>query len=204
MKLRHLLCACAVAVVSATGCAPLPAQSKPHVIDRGNVKDLFPAPVTTASTGNVGVVCFVPPATSTVNPNLECPQVQLEQMDPRSLIDALAAGPDNAQRNAGLTTQVPQNTTLLDAELDGSTNILTINLSSSINNVSSPNNTLAYRQIVETLTNPANRLGADAVRVRVDGKDTKIPTDAGPLPVATDRDFGAAAAQSPPTASQNG
>lgn len=203
MRIRPLLGACTVAVIAATACAPLPTQAKPQVIDRHSVRDLFPAPVTTTSSGNTGVVCFVPPITGTDDPHLECPQVQLEDLDPRSLVDALAAGPDEAQRNAGLTTQVPQNTTLLDAELDPSTNVLTINLSSAINNVSSPNNTLAYRQIVATLTNPNNPLGANAVRVRVDGKDTKIPTDAGPLSVATNRDFGAAAAQSPPTTSQN-
>ncbi|HET8930032.1 MAG TPA: GerMN domain-containing protein [Acidimicrobiales bacterium] len=192
---RHRVAAGAVvlaiglAVIAA--CAPLPAETTPRAIDREKVPDLFSTPTTTvAVSGEIGVVCFVSQPTDTETSGSKCTGVDLEDVNPRTLIDALAAGPDEQKINQGITSWVPRDTRLLDAVRAGDdATTLVINLSSEINSLSSPNNVVAYRQIVETLTNGINGLGVHAIRVEVDGKPTKIPTDKGLLTTADIDDF---------------
>jgi spore germination protein GerM len=191
----------AVGLVLGAACAPLPAETTPRAIDRGKVPDLFPAPTTTMpASGETGVVCFVSQTSGTENSGSKCKRTALEDVNPRTLIDALAAGPDERARNEGLTSFVPQDTRLLDAERAGDdATVLLVNLSSEINSLSSPNNIVAYRQIVETLTNGVNGLGVHAIRVKVDGKPTKIPTDKGQLTTADPGDFNEVSVGSVPT-----
>ncbi len=135
-------------------------------------------------------MCFVAQTTGSDNSDSECIDVNLEDVSPRTLIDALAAGPDEHQKTRGLTSLVPRDTRLLGAEhAADDPSVLVIDLSSEINSLFSPNNIVAYRQIVETLTNGINGLGVDAIRVKVDGKSTKIPTDKGQLTTADPDDF---------------
>lgn len=181
----------AICAIVASACAPLPAENTPRAIDHAKVPELFPDSSTTVPTVGVpGKVCFVPQAGGPEIDELECRTVPLERLSPRTLVDALAAGPDEAQRDEGLATLVPQNTRLLGAVFDPDvTGVMIIDLSNAINQLSSPNNTLAYRQIIETLTDPKNQTGAKAIRVKIDGKFTKIPTDDGPMSQATPENF---------------
>lgn len=199
MKIRRNIVAVAAGIIAlAAACAPLPSEQHPRVINPDKVPDLFPTTSTSEPTsGVIAQVCFVQqskdgptiPAADDQGDDSDviCVAMNVESRTPRALIDALAAGPGE-QPDIALTSSVPQNTRLLDASSTTGTT-LTINLSSAINDVSSPNNTLAYHQIVETLTHPSNGLGVDRVRVLVDGKQTKIPTDAGAKDVATPDDF---------------
>ncbi len=177
--------------LAAAGCAPLPSETAPRAIDRERVPDLFPAPTTTVATaGHFGSVCFVSQVDSADQTESKCIGVMLEDVNPRTLVDALAAGPDEDRREKGLTSWVPQDTRLLDAETSvDDPEILVINLSAEINSLSSPNNIVAYRQIVETLTNGINNLGVRAIRLQIEGKPTRIPTDRGQLITADPGDF---------------
>ncbi len=178
-------------VVVLAACAPLPAENRPRAIDRDKVPDLFAAPTTTSPHGTEqGAVCFVLQTTGSETSESACIAARFTDISPRTLFDALAAGPDDELKKEGLTSLVPGDTELLGAEpAQDDPNVLVIDLSSEINSLSSPNNIIAYRQIVETLTNDINDLGADAIRVRVDGKATKIPTDKGQLATADPSDF---------------
>lgn len=210
MKQRHrattvgsLLAAIGFTLLAA--CAPLPAETTPRAIDREKVPDLFPVPTTTVPTsGEIGVVCFVSQPTETQTSGSKCAGVPVEDVNPRTLIDALAAGPDEKKSDQGITSWVPRDTRLLDAERAGDdATVLVINLSSEINSLSSPNNIVAYRQIVETLTNGINGLGVLAIRVKVEGKPTKIPTDKGQLTTADPSDFNGAGFGSASTSQQS-
>lgn len=172
-------------------CAPLPTDKNPRSIDRDRVPDLFPAPTTTVPPSPAeGAICFVSQSPGSGNSDIECIRVNLEEVSPRTLIDALAAGPDEDQKREGLASPIPQDTKLLGAErATDDPQVMVIDLSSAINSLSAPNNTDAFRQIVETLTNPVNDLGIDAIRVEVEGKPTKIPTDRGLLNTASTSDF---------------
>lgn len=144
-----------------------------------------------------GIACFVPQRVNdTDEPELNCGRVAVPQLSAGALVAALAAGPDDRQHALGLTSFVPQNTRVLGVET-ASDGVLVVNLSGAINDVSSPNNTLAYRQIVETLTHPRNHLDIDAIRVKVDGKWTKIPTDDGPLTTARPSNFHSSSSSPP-------
>lgn len=205
MSIRRRAVAAFLTVVALTAgaCAPLPAETEPRAIDRERVSDLFPAPTTTVPpSGTTGAACFVEQTGDEQDSGAgsRCTGVVLEDINARTLIDALAAGPEEKLREEGLTSFVPQDTRLLDAErAPDDSRILVINLSSEINSLSSPNNIVAYRQIVETITNDVNRLGVYAVRVKVDGKSTKIPTDRGQLATADPDDFNDAATGSAST-----
>ena len=192
------LLAGAIALLAA--CAPLPAENQPRAIDRDKVPDLFAAPTTTAPHGSEqGAVCFVLQTAGSETSDSACIAAMFTDVSPRTLFDALAAGPDDEQKKEGLTSLVPGDTELLGAEpAPDAPGVLVIDLSSEINSLSSPNNTIAYRQIVETLTNDINGLGVHAVRVKIDGKPTKIPTDKGQLATADPSDFTAAGSGSTP------
>ncbi len=176
------------------GCSPLPAESAPRTIDKSKVSALFSIPTTTLGASAItGKVCFVPQSTDNSHPELECKVTELKSLDVQSLFDALATGPTEPQRKLGLSSYVPRDTRLLGAEADPTDpSVLVINVSKAINIIGSPNNSVAFKQIVQTLTMPANQTDGNsytAVRVKVDGKPIKIPTVNGPVAVAETSDF---------------
>lgn len=188
---RAAAVAVTLAAFTLAACAPIPSETKPHAIDRDKVADLFPEATTTLASGSaVGNVCFVPPQKdNTPVSDWSCDyRVDLPELSVASLIDALAAGPVE-YRDEGVTSLVPPDTRLLGLERSATLKIVDIDLSEEIKDVSNPNNVRAYQQIVWTLTDPANRLDIDAVRVRIDGESTKVPTDDGPKDLAYRHNF---------------
>ena len=202
MKIRAVILVGALTIAgTASACAPLPAERSPRSIDRTKVPNLFPKASTTLPvTGNYGNVCFVLQGPDASTSTVRCPRLALEARTARTLIEALAAGPNADQREAGLVSLVPQDTKLLGSEMPSDTpGVLMINLSSAMNTLSSPLNIVAYRQIVMTLTDSYNTLDATAIRVEIDGKPTKIPTDDGQLSQASTKNFHDAAIEAPTT-----
>ncbi len=108
-----------------------------------------------------------------------------EQRDFRSVLDQLVQGL-RATDPLGITTAIPKDTKVVDAQFDG--NDLVITMSNEMLNVQSTEQRNAFAQLVYTMAD----LGVQNVRFRVldssgNAQDVQPPTDLGPHPGALSR-----------------
>lgn len=188
-RTRHLVVLAATTLtVTLAGCAPIPAEHTPRTIDPAKVPELFPTTTSAQASAATRIVCFVLQRVDE-DPKVTCNRQAVAGANVRGLITTLAQGTDDRQHDLGLLSYLPQNTRLIGPDPTPVDGILTVNLTSAFNEVSSPNNTLAFEQIVLTLTNEANGLGASAIQIEVDGKPIKIQTTTGQVATAGPDDF---------------
>lgn len=183
-------------VFAIAGCS-LPAESHPRAIDKAKFPLIFePGASTTTSIapsqGKIGWVCFVQQQSKEGPARLSCVARKLKAISPDSLFEALAMGPNEEERQiGGFSSPLPGAAKMLGATPVSAKGVLTVSLSKAMADINSPNNTVAYHQIVKTLTDKRNGLGATAISVKVDGESILIPTDNGPKRIARLSDFDA-------------
>ena len=192
-----------IVALAATACS-LSAETSPRAIDKKKLPAILEPNATTttsvpADQGAWARVCFVQQTNKNTPARLDCTPQRLKKITPESLFEALATGPDPAERKSkGYSSIVPTKAQMLGASNVDEKGVMTINLSKEVADISSPNDITMYHQIVKTLTDPRNGLGVRAIALKVDGESKKIPTDNGPKSIATDTDFNAVATQGPP------
>lgn len=96
--------------------------------------------------------------------------------DPESALEALFQGPNEEEATAELSTALPSDLELLSATRIG--DIVTVNVTGDLLNVSGEGSILAVAQIVATVTGFD---GVNAVRLRVDGQPQTWPGADGEL-----------------------
>lgn len=159
----------------ASACA-LPTDHQPRAI---NPKDLsgIGGGTTTTTTTTIAVIGATTVGIYLVNPNnqIQSSPRRINALTARNVMEQLVAPLTALEKSGGLSSLIPPNTKLLGTARDGSH--ITIDLSSEMNDVASPNDKVAYAQIVYTLVNSGQ--GITDVSVKIAGKATKIPTDTG-------------------------
>jgi spore germination protein GerM len=107
---------------------------------------------------------------------------------PTTVLEALLEAPNEAETERQLTTLIPADTTLVAAQLDEQTDLLTVEFSEEQwQSLSGDTATGAYAQVVLTVT----RLdGVQSVQFVLDGEVIRAPTSEGSLQeVVTDSDY---------------
>ncbi len=158
------------AVAALVGACSLPTDRSPRAIDRTRLPELLqPDRSTTTSTP----ASNAPAAQLWLVSDGEVSLVKrkVANRTPDVLVEAIRAPVSDLDREAGLTSFVPPDTRVLSSSLKD--HVLTVNLSSEMNGVSTPNNKIAYKQMVYTLIKSI----PDVRRVafEIDGKPTKVP-----------------------------
>lgn len=169
----------------ASACA-LPADHQPRAINPKNLNGLGSTnsgtTTTTAQPGATKVGIFLVNADNQIQLSYR----KINFPSAPNVLEQLLAPLTAQEKRKGLSSLIPPNTSLLGTTRDGS--LLTVDLSSEMNDVASPNDKVAYAQIVYTLV--TSSLHISDVSIRIAGKATKIPTDNGAANTATVGDFG--------------
>ncbi|MBA2283558.1 MAG: GerMN domain-containing protein [Acidimicrobiia bacterium] len=120
--------------------------------------------------------------------------------DLEEAMEALLAGPTDDERGRAISTAIPVDTVLLDAEIDAETGIATIDLGPAGGGVSAVGGEEQRTAFAQLVLSAAEVDGVQAVRFEVEGTAIDIPTDAEPTadPV-TPADYAALDPTLPPT-----
>jgi hypothetical protein len=179
MRARRLLTVTIGAVVAAlaVGCG-VPKDSSPRPIAQDKVPFGLLGPATTQpnsggdQNGNSVVVWFVS------GQRLQAVTRTVPDVQPKTVLDALVKGPAMGDPD-GLSSAIPQNTTIVSVDRDGQT--LVVTLSSAIVSVTGPEQKNAFAQLTFTAT---GLQGVSGVRYRAldssgQPQDLEPPTDRG-------------------------
>ena len=174
----------------AVGACALPVDHQPRAIDRPQLqRGLEPdqgstttAPLPSAQTIAVYYVS---------DSQLKAVPRKINDRSPLAVLKLVFTQPTANETAAGISSFIPPQATVLGVKL--SDHLLTVDVSKEMGELGSPISKTAYAQIVFTAVNALSSVRQ--VAVTIDGKPTKIPTDAGPVSVAGKFSFNL----SPPT-----
>ena len=160
--------------LAASACA-IPTQGSPSTLPPSKVPFglLDPHPPTTTTTqpkpsSLVPVKVFFLNATNGLTPA----ERYVDSPAPLSaVIDAMLAGPSNAETKQGISTAIPSNVALISATTQG--NIVTVNMNTAFGEITGTDAELAVAQIVATVATQ-NGLGT-GVNFEIDGQRTSVP-----------------------------
>lgn len=174
----------AAIAIATIGACSLPTDHTPRAIDRSRLPEVLqPEESTTTSAPATNA----PAAKLWLIDDGEVSMVErkVTNLSPKVLIEAIRAPVSKVDKESGRTSYVPPDLRVIGSSFDN--HVLTVNLTDEINNVASPNNKLAYKQMVFTLVDSL----PDVRRVafEIDGKPTKIPTDSTPRDEAGRSDY---------------
>ncbi len=169
--------------IFAASCS-LPADNHPRAIERDRLPALLSPNVSSTTTSvpadsPTAAVYFVKDG------RLHKVDRKVRSRSASALLEQLAAGPTDGEKDEGISSAVPPNTKVLSAELSKK-DVLTIDVTKDLVQLASPNNKTAYGQIVFTLI---KSLDVRLVAVNVAGKPTPIATDNGFVDRASLSDF---------------
>jgi hypothetical protein len=154
-----LVAALAIALVGC-GISSLPKDAAPRPIDAAKVPFNLLGPSTTKPGDGAGGAGSLVKVWFVASQQLESVTRTVGDNTPAMVLDALVKGVATGDP-AGLSSAIPQNTTIVSTELDGST--LVVTLSSEILSVTGPEQKNAFAQLVYTA---ADLPGVSGVRFR--------------------------------------
>ncbi|GIU83274.1 MAG: hypothetical protein KatS3mg008_0049 [Acidimicrobiales bacterium] len=183
MRRRVLLLLLPALVASACG---IPADEKPRAIAAEDLPPGLASRPTTTTTPPVDSVVrtiYFVRETTEGDPRLApTPKRVRLPADIPQVLDTLFSGPDTRE----VSSRIPDELRLLDFSLDAASGTLTLNLSSELGTVTGTGQTLAFAQIVWTVTEfPDVR----AVRFEIEGRPTDAPTPQESLPIVRRSDY---------------
>ena len=183
-----LLAALVVLVVPACG---IESDSSPRAVAEDEVPEALVAPTSTsittpgsdAPTRSVEVSFLSDDVLRSVSREIEV------RSGIEGAIEALLAGPTEAERAADLTTSIPAGTELLEVTESEDTGLLTLDFSEELRSQQGSELRNAVAQLVYTAT-AFNGDEDQQVRFRIDGEVQNVPTDEGTTaPVVTRADY---------------
>ena len=162
------------AVAALVGACSLPTDRSPRAIDRSRLPELLQpdrstttsAPASNAPTAQLWLV-----SDSEVSPV----ERKVKNLTPAVLVEAIRAPVSDKDNKAGLLSYVPPDTRVLSSDLQD--HVLTVNLSDQMKGVGTPNDKLAYKQMVYTFIKSMRAADVRRVAFKIDGKSIKVPTD---------------------------
>lgn len=156
-----------------TAACALPVDHEPRAIETDRLPSLLAQTSSTTTTiprdSEPVNVYFVQNETLVAVPRL------VRSRDPAELLDQLALGPTATEQEKGISGSVPPDTKLLGSSI--SDRRLTLDVSQELLGIGSPNDKIAFGQIVVTMVSADPTI--NKVSIRIEGKPTKIPTDDG-------------------------
>jgi spore germination protein GerM len=157
-----------------SSCA-LPTQGSPSAIPANKVPFglLNPHPSSTTTTQpNASTLVSVKVFFLTANDQLQPAARYVPPPAPLiAILDAMLAGPSNAESKSGITTAIPNDVTVLSTSVTG--NVVTVNMNSAFAQITGTDSELAVGQIVATVATEVG-LGTGVV-FEIEGQRTSVP-----------------------------
>lgn len=187
---RLLLVLVAVAALLSLAACGIEADSSPRALDEDDVPEALAATTTTSTAPGSDVPTRTIEVSFLSNEVLRASPREVEvRAGITGAIEALLAGPSEAERSANITTSIPAGTELLDVQVSEDGDLLTLDFSEELGGPQGSELRNAVAQIVYTAT-AFNGDEDQQVRFQIDGQVRSVPANRGATaPVVTRADY---------------